>query len=76
MSTPAPTPEWMDKAAQTLAVLKANPVLWAELREQVGEFFAAHPEVEDTAQTRDLMTVIVFRRLTGEQPTEQETKAA
>ncbi len=65
MSSAADHDEWMERAAQTLRVLRSNPALWGELRAQVAEFFAAHPEEPDTAESRDLLTVIVFRRLTS-----------
>ena len=65
MSTGDANADWMPAAAQTLAVLRANPALWAEVRSEVDAFFAAHPEEPPTQQSRDLMTVIVFRRLTN-----------
>jgi len=62
----------MERARQALVVLCANPAFWAELRAQVDAFFAAYPAIPPTEQHRDLMTVIVFRRLTsGDQPQEK-----
>jgi hypothetical protein len=73
MSQPGTEPDWMPRAQQTLAVLKTNPALWASIRAEVDSFFHAHPAEADTAQTRDLMTIIVFRRLTE---TQSEAKTA
>lgn len=57
-------PDWMLRAAEALTVLKRDPAFWALVRSEVDAFFAAHPEEPATDASRDLMTVIVFRRLT------------
>lgn len=58
-------PAWMHRAEQAFAVLKTDLLLAAQVRSEVDAFFAAHPEEPDTAASRDILTGLVFRRLTS-----------
>lgn len=57
--------DWMPRARQTLAVLGANPALWASIKAEVDAFLDAHPDIPRDQATHDQLTVIVFRRLTA-----------
>ncbi len=54
----------MERAEETLALMRKQPMLWTAVRAEVDAFFAAHP-AEDDAAARDIMTVIVFERMMG-----------
>lgn len=73
MAAPVPCPPWMHRAEAALHALLADPVLWGQVRAEVDAFFEAHPGEPRNDQSHELMTILVFERLTA-QPQDQETK--
>jgi len=77
MSQPAVIAPWMHRARKALRALLADPSLWQQVRSEVDAFFVAHPQEPRTQQAQEVMTVLVFERLTAPtEPTTEPTTAA
>ncbi|XHR27526.1 MAG: hypothetical protein ACFUZC_16470 [Chthoniobacteraceae bacterium] len=73
--TPSPS-DWMERSLAVLRALKADVVLWSQVRAEVDAFFAAHPTEHRDAHSEGLLTVLVFERLTASQAETQNQKIA